>query len=182
VAVERSRNPGFREGDYVFVTAATGGAFIAVTSQGPQQARSHEAPLSTALGGLGHAGLTAYVGLARSVGRSAARRVVVSAASVALATVAVSFAGAPARERRIAGAPTILYFEGDLGFDGCIDHRSADLRAALAAPVRRAIYFIGKCRRCGTHAVFQRLKIRPHGDVRHGLGIQRMSSRAVSQF
>jgi NADPH-dependent curcumin reductase len=130
--VARSRDPGFREGDYVL-----GGygwqLYSAVPAQGLVQLDPHEAPLSTALGVLGMPGLTAYVGLS-DIGRpQRGETVVVSAASGAVGAVAGQFAKrAGARVVGIAGgAAKCRYVESELGFDHCIDHRAADLAAAL---------------------------------------------------
>ena len=65
--VVRSRDPGFREGDYVY-----GGygwqLYSAVPGKALIKLDPNEAPLSTALGVLGMPGLTAYVGLSE-IGR-----------------------------------------------------------------------------------------------------------------
>jgi len=65
--VVRSRDPGFRAGDYVL-----GGygwqLYSAVPANGLVKLEPNEAPLSTALGVLGMPGLTAYVGLS-DIGR-----------------------------------------------------------------------------------------------------------------
>ena len=92
-----------------------------------------EAPLSTALGVLGMPGLTAYVGLSEIGRPQSGETVVVSAASGAVGAVVGQLAKrAGARAVGIAGgADKCRFVEGELGFDGCIDHRSADLGAAL---------------------------------------------------
>ena len=70
--VVRSRDPAFREGDYVF-----GGygwqLYSAVPGKGLLKLDPGEAPLSTALGVLGMPGLTAYVGLERDRQAAAGR-------------------------------------------------------------------------------------------------------------
>jgi NADPH-dependent curcumin reductase len=130
--VERSRNPGFREGDYVY-----GGygwqLYSAVPAKHLIKLDPNEAPLSTALGVLGMPGLTAYVGLSEIGRPQRGETVVVSAASGAVGAVAGQLARrSGARIVGIAGgADKCRYVEGELGFDACIDHRSADLGAAL---------------------------------------------------
>ena len=106
-----------------------------------------EAPLSTALGVLGMPGLTAYVGLSEIGRPQRGETVVVSAASGAVGAVAGQLAKrAGARVVGIAGgADKCRYVEGELGFDACIDHRSArSRRPRSTAPVPKASTFIGR--------------------------------------
>ena len=78
--VARSRDPAFREGDYVL-----GGygwqLYSAVPGQGLLKLDPGEAPLSTAFGVLGMPGLTAYVGLSEIGRPQRGETVVLSAAS-----------------------------------------------------------------------------------------------------
>jgi len=92
-----------------------------------------DAPLSTALGVLGMPGLTAYIGLDEIGKPQPGETVVVSAASGAVGAVVGQLAKrAGARVVGIAGgADKCRWAEAELGFDTCIDHRSADLGAAL---------------------------------------------------
>jgi NADPH-dependent curcumin reductase CurA len=79
-------------------------------------------------------GTTAYSGM-KDIGQpKAGETVVISAASGAVGSVAGQLAKrAGARVVGIAGgAEKCLFVQETLGFDDCIDHRSADLRAALA--------------------------------------------------
>jgi NADPH-dependent curcumin reductase len=130
--VRHSRDPRFRESDYVL-----GGygwqLYSAVPGQGLLKLDPAEAPLSTALGVLGMPGLTAYVGLSEIGRPQRGETVVVSAASGAVGAVAGQLAKrAGARIVGIAGgADKCRYVEGELDFDACIDHRSPDLGAAL---------------------------------------------------
>src|SRR6266853_170411 len=130
--VARSRDPAFREGDYVL-----GGygwqLYSAVPGQGLLKLDPAEAPLSTALGILGMPGLTAFVGLSEIGRPQRGETVVVSAASGAVGAVAGQLAMREgARVVGIAGgADKCRWVEAELGFDACIDHRSADLAAAL---------------------------------------------------
>jgi NADPH-dependent curcumin reductase CurA len=130
--VVRSRGPGCREGDYVL-----GGygwqLYSVVPAKDLVKLDPNEAPLSTALGVLGMPGLTAYVGLS-DIGRpQRGETIVVSAASGAVGAVAGQLAKrAGARVVGIAGgADKCRYVERELGFDACIDHRSAALGTAL---------------------------------------------------
>src|SRR5215472_1240679 len=130
--VARSRDPDFREGDFVL-----GGygwqLYSAVPGQELRKLDPAEAPLSTALGVLGMPGLTAYVGLDEIGKPQRGETVVVSAASGAVGAVVGQLAKrAGARVVGIAGgADKCRWVEGELGFETCIDHRSADLGAAL---------------------------------------------------
>jgi NADPH-dependent curcumin reductase CurA len=130
--IVRSQVPGFRKGDYVY-----GGygwqLYSVVPANDLLKLDPDEAPLSTALGVLGMPGLTAYVGL-REIGRpQRGEAVVVSAASGAVGAVVGQLAKrAGARVIGIAGGnEKCRYVESELGFDGCIDHRAADLGSAL---------------------------------------------------
>jgi NADPH-dependent curcumin reductase len=131
--VARSRDPAFREGDFVFggngwqlYSAAPGNNLLKLDPA--------EAPLSTALGVLGMPGLTAYVGLSEIGRPQPGETVVVSAASGAVGEVVGQLARrAGARAVGIAGgADKCRFVERELGFDAAIDHRAADLGATLA--------------------------------------------------
>jgi hypothetical protein len=130
--IVRARDPSFREGDYVL-----GGygwqLYSAVPAKGLLKLDPAQAPLSTALGVLGMPGLTAYVGLSEIGRPKRGETVVVSAASGAVGAVVGQLAKRDgARVVGIAGgADKCRYVEGELGFDACIDHRSADLGGAL---------------------------------------------------
>jgi NADPH-dependent curcumin reductase CurA len=130
--VARSRDPGFREGDYVL-----GGfgwqLYSAVPRTGLLKLDPADAPLSTALGVLGMPGLTAFVGLDEIGKPQRGETVVVSAASGAVGAVVGQLARrAGARVVGIAGgADKCRWVETELGFATCIDHRVADLGAAL---------------------------------------------------
>ncbi len=142
--VVRSRDPNFAAGDFVL-----GGAgwqlYSAVAGSGLVKLDPVDAPLSTALGVLGMPGLTAYVGLDTIGKPKAGETVVVSAASGAVGAVVGQLAKrAGARVVGIAGgSDKCRYVETELGFDACLDHRSAGLEAALdrACPNGIDVYF-----------------------------------------
>ncbi len=142
--VVRSRDPGFREGEYAF-----GGygwqLYSAVPAVGLLKLDPAEAPISTALGVLGMPGMTAYIGLADIGQPKAGETVVVSAASGAVGAVAGQLAKrAGARVIGIAGgADKCAYVKDELGFDAALDHRGPDLAAALdaACPKGIDVYF-----------------------------------------
>src|SRR5439155_8449516 len=140
----RSNDPAFRTGDY-----AAGGygwqLYSAVPASGLRKLDPAEAPISTALGVLGMPGMTAYIGLSDIGQPKAGETVVVSAASGAVGAVAGQLAQkSGARVVGIAGgADKCRYVREELGFDAAVDHRSADLGAALdsACPNGIDVYF-----------------------------------------
>ena len=138
--VAASRHPGFREGDYAF-----GGygwqLYSAVDGGGCVKLDPAEAPISASLGVLGMPGLTAYVGLDTIGKPQPGETVVVSAASGAVGAVAGQLAKHQgARVVGIAGgADKCRYVQNELGFDAALDHRSADLGAALDAACAKGI-------------------------------------------
>ncbi len=167
-------DPAFHEGDYV-VGGFGWQLYSAVPGKGLLKLDPAEAPLSTALGVLGMPGLTAYVGLSEIGRPQKGETVVVSAASGAVGAVAGQLAKqAGARVVGIAGgADKCRFVEAELGFDAAIDHRTADLDAALdrACPNGIDVYFenVGGAVQ---QAVFpQAQRFRPHDHVRHGRGI-----------
>ena len=93
------------------------------------------APISTALGILGMPGHTAYVGLNDILEAKAGETIVVSAATGAVGTLV----GQLAKRKGLktigvaGGAEKCAYAEAHLGYDICLDHRSATLRADLQA-------------------------------------------------
>jgi len=106
--VARSRDPGFREGDYVL-----GGfgwqLYSAVPGQGLLKLDPAEAPLSTALGVLGMPGLTAYVGLDEIGKPQRGETVVVSAASGAVGAAVGADKGArPGRNAAVTQKAAII--------------------------------------------------------------------------
>jgi NADPH-dependent curcumin reductase CurA len=127
-----SRDPAIREGDCV-LGGYSWQLYSAVPGKGILKLDPAEAPLSTALGVLGMPGLTAYVGLTEIGRPQRGETVVVSAASGAVGAVVGQLAkSAGARVVGIAGGiEKCRFVEGELGFDAAIDHRSADLDAAL---------------------------------------------------
>ena len=95
----------------------------------------HGPPISTYLGVLGMPGTTAYTGVTDILKPKPGETVVVSAASGAVGSVAGQLAKrAGARVVGVAGgAEKCLFVQDTLLFDDCVDHRSLDLKAELAA-------------------------------------------------
>jgi hypothetical protein len=142
--VTASSHPGFREGDFV-----SGGygwqLYSAVDGAGCVKLDPAEAPISTSLGVLGMPGLTAYVGLSEIGKPQPGETIVISAASGAVGAVA----GQLAKHQGVrvvgiaGGADKCGYVKDELGFDAALDHRTADLGAALdaACPKGIDVYF-----------------------------------------
>jgi NADPH-dependent curcumin reductase CurA len=141
--VVESRNPAFRAGD--IVAGYDGWQSYAVSSGRELRKLDPGLPPTTALGVLGMPGMTAFVGLMDIGQPKAGETVVVSAASGAVGSVvgqlakikgcrAVGVAGSDAKCR---------YVVEELGFDACVNHRSADLKTALrdACPSGIDVYF-----------------------------------------
>ena len=113
----------------------------------------------------------------RSASRRPGETVVVSAASGAVGSVAGQLAKrAGARVVGIAGGPEkCLWVQDSLGFDDCVDHRAhrSARRTARRVPGRHRRLF-RECRRRGAGGGVRAAQpVRPRGDVRHGLAIQR---------
>ncbi len=132
--VELSRHPDYQPGD--LVVSQSGWQDYAVSDGtalrklNPTMARP-----SLALGALGMPGMTAYFGLLDIGQPVAGETVVVAAASGAVGAMVGQIAKIKGcRVVGIAGGADKCHFvKEDLGFDACIDHRSADLPAQLAA-------------------------------------------------
>ncbi len=92
-----------------------------------------QAPLTTYLGALGMPGMTAYFGLLDVGEPKEGETVVVSGAAGAVGSVAGQIARIEGcRVVGIAGGPEKCeWVAGELGFDACIDYKSADVPAAL---------------------------------------------------
>ena len=142
--VVESRNESFAPGDHV--VGMFGVQEYAVTDG----ARVHRvdpsvASLPTYLGALGMPGMTAYFGLL-DIGRPApGNTVVVSAAAGAVGSIVGQIAKLKGcRAIGIAGGPAkCAYVTRELGFDACIDYKSADVRKALGehCPAGIDVYF-----------------------------------------
>jgi NADPH-dependent curcumin reductase CurA len=133
-AVVESRSPDFAPGDIVLgYTGWQEYAVAAATSV--QKLDPARAPISTALGVMGMPGLTAYTGLLNIGQPKPGETVVVAAASGAVGSVVgeiVKIKGC--RAVGIAGGQRKCEFVvKELGFDACVDHRSAPLPQNLKA-------------------------------------------------
>jgi NADPH-dependent curcumin reductase CurA len=138
--VETSRHPQFATGD--IVRAFTGWQDYAISNGAgvTKLPESFERP-SRALGVLGLPGFTAYMGLLDIGKPKAGETVVVAAAAGAVGSAVGQIAKLKGcRAVGIAGgAEKCRYAVDDLGFDACIDHRSTDLRAQIAASCPKGV-------------------------------------------
>jgi NADPH-dependent curcumin reductase CurA len=125
-----SKNKNLKIGDHVLTQ--TGWQLYGVTKEATKVDASR-APLSYYLGVLGMPGMTAYFGL-KDIGQpKAGETVVVSAASGAVGSVVGQLAKLwSCRAIGIAGGREKCdYVKRELGFDACIDYKSANLRDEL---------------------------------------------------
>jgi NADPH-dependent curcumin reductase len=142
--VIESKNPRYRAGDYVL--GFDGWQAYAVSDgKGLRKLDPAQAPITTAVGVLGMPGLTAYVGLL-DIGRpKEGETVVVSAAAGAVGSIAGQIA--KIKGCRVVGTAgsdeKCAYVVNELGFDACINYKTADLKEALkaACPNGIDIYF-----------------------------------------
>ena len=130
--VVESRSAKFKPGDWV---TGMGGwqAFSAGTEAGWRKIDVRLAPPSAYLGPLGMPGVTAWVGLKTILAPKAGETLVVSAATGAVGSVVGQLAkAAGVRVVGIAGGEAkCRYALDELGFDACVDHRTANFAGAL---------------------------------------------------
>lgn len=133
-AVVESRNPRYQPGD---VVVGMGGwqQYFASDGAGLMKVDARALPESLYLGAMGMPGVTAWYGLHQIGKPKAGETVVVSAASGAVGSVVGQLAKlAGCRAVGIAGgAAKCDYAVKELGFDACVDHKSAAFREAFAA-------------------------------------------------
>ena len=142
--VIESRNPKFGKGD--IVAGYDGWQEYAVsTGADLRKLDTADVPVTTAIGVLGMPGMTAWFGLA-DIGRPiAGETVVVSAAAGAVGSAAGQLA--KIRGCRVVGVAgsdaKCRYVVEELGFDQCVDYKSAGFKAALkeACPRGVDVYF-----------------------------------------
>jgi len=138
--VESSQHPDYQPGDLVLAYSGWQGYALSDGS-GLTKLDAHMEHPSLALGVLGMPGFTGYMGLLDIGQPKTGETVVVAAASGAVGSVVgqiaklkgchvVGIAG---------GADKCRYVVDELGFDACIDHRSAELPAQLASACPKGI-------------------------------------------
>jgi NADPH-dependent curcumin reductase CurA len=135
--VVESRNDAYKAGDHV-VGMFGWQEYGTSNGAGLLKVDATHIPLSAYLGVVGMPGVTAWYGLNKIIAPKAGETVVVSAASGAVGSVVGQLAKRQGcRVVGIAGgAEKCSYVQHELGFDACIDYKSADLVSALkeAAP------------------------------------------------
>ena len=138
--VQASNNPEFSVGELVVANVGWQDYGVTTGRDLLRIDRSLTHP-SYALGVLGMPGLTAYVGLLDIGQPRPGETVVVGAATGAVGSVVGQIAKLKGcRVVGVAGgAEKCDYAVGTLGFDACIDHRSADLAQQLAAACPRGV-------------------------------------------
>ncbi len=127
-----SKHPGFAEGD--FVTGGFGVQEYAVSDgKGVIKVDTRAIPLPVYLGVLGMPGMTAYFGLLEVGKPQPGQTVVVSGAAGAVGSVVGQIARIKGcRAIGIAGgADKCRFLVEELGFEGAIDYKSEDVKAAL---------------------------------------------------
>ncbi|MES2459609.1 MAG: NADP-dependent oxidoreductase [Armatimonadota bacterium] len=130
--VVQSRNPAYADGDYVL--GYDGWQEYGVSDgNGLRKLDPADGPLSYALGALGMPGLTAYAALLRIGDPKAGETVVVSAAAGAVGSLVGQIAKIKeCRTVGLAGSDDKCRFVVEtLGFDDCINYKTADLDSAL---------------------------------------------------
>jgi NADPH-dependent curcumin reductase CurA len=138
--VEASNNPRFHPGDAV---VGGGGWQRYSLSDGRdlQVVDAKAVPIQAYLGSLGMPGVTAWYGLNRIIAPKAGETVLVSAATGAVGSVVGQLARlAGARPVGIAGGPEkCAYAVKELGYDVCVDHKSANFADELNAALPNGI-------------------------------------------
>lgn len=142
--VLESRDPRLSKGD--IVTGRLGWQMYAVApGTGLRKVNAEGAPISTALGVIGMPGVTAWYGLLKIGEPKAGETVVVSAASGAVGSVVGQIAKIKGcRAVGIAGgSEKCSYVVSQLGFDACVDYKSASFESDLESvvPVGIDVYF-----------------------------------------
>lgn len=129
-----SSAPGFAPGDIVESMGFGWQTHTHLTPAGTRKVDPGMAPIQTALGVLGLPGLTAYFTMLETARVTAGDTVVISAASGAVGQIAGQIAK-KAGARRVVGLAgsdeKCTWCRDELGYDVAINHRSADLSAAI---------------------------------------------------
>ena len=143
--VVQSRDPAICGGRYRAGLRRAGRITLCRAPAGLRKLDPAAAPVTTALGVLGMPGMTAYAGLLEIGRPQAGETVAVAAASGAVGSVVGQIAKIKGcRAVGIAGGPDKCRFVvEELGFDACIDHRTAGFAQELAAacPSGIDVYF-----------------------------------------
>jgi len=138
--VIESKHPGFAAGDLVFGALGVQ-QYAVVPGKDLVKVDTRIAPLTSFLGTLGIAGLTAYFGLLDIGKPKAGETLVVSGAAGAVGMVVGQLAKIHGcRVVGIAGGPAkCRYLVEELGFDAAIDYKNEDVKKALREHCPRGI-------------------------------------------
>lgn len=131
--VEESRNAGFAIGDHVVTWSGWQEHGLSDGSD-LMKVEPEAAPLSTALGVLGHTGMTAWLGTTKFLDPKPGGTFVVTAAAGSVGSVAAQIAKLRGhRVVGIAGGPDkVRYLNEELGLDAAVDYKAADFAEQLA--------------------------------------------------
>jgi NADPH-dependent curcumin reductase CurA len=146
--VEESRNPDFAVGDYVGSVSGWR-EYASIHGAMLRKLDPNMAPVSTALGVLGHTGLTAWIGAAKLMEPKPGGTFVVTNAAGAVGSLAAQIARLRGhRVVGIAGGPDkVAYLRDELGLDAALDYKSAafaaDLKEALPNGIDRLLDSVG---------------------------------------
>ena len=138
--VEESNNPAYRPGDHV--QTWTGWQDYALSDgRDLRPLDANAAPVSTALGVLGHTGLSAWYGITDLMDDLPGGTLVVSAAAGSVGSMAAQMARMKGyRVVGIAGgAAKTAYLEDVLGLDEAVDYKAPDFETRLAAALPNGV-------------------------------------------
>lgn len=146
--VEESRNSAFSVGDHV-VSWSGWQQYVVSTGVGLRKLDESIAPLSTALGVLGHTGLTAWLGASKLMEPKPGGTFVVTNAAGSVGTTAAQLA--KRRGHRVVGIAggeqKVAYLRDELGLDAALDYKAetfqSDLEHALPDGVDRLLDSVG---------------------------------------
>ena len=131
--IEQSNHVDFAVGDHV-VTWSGWQEYALSDGAGLQKIDATAAPLSAALGVLGHTGLTAWVGLNKFLDPKPGGTFVVTAAAGSVGSISAQLA--KLKGQRVVGiaggAEKVRYLKEELGLDDAVDYKAPDFAAQLA--------------------------------------------------
>lgn len=139
--VVASKNSAFAVGDTVVSNNGGWQLYSLTDGRDLRKVEAGRVPLQAFVGPLGMPGVTAWYGLNQIIAPKAGETIVVSAATGAVGTVVGQLAKAKgARAVGIAGGKEKCdYAVRELGFDACVDHRSATFKDDLKAATPKGV-------------------------------------------
>jgi len=138
--VQQSDHPQFAEGDHV-VTWSGWQQYGVSDGSDLRKIDASVAPLSTALGVLGHTGLTAWLGVTEFMTTRPGQTLVVTAAAGSVGSLAAQLGKQQGlRVVGIAGgAEKVRFLKHDLGLDDAVDYKAADVDSQLVRALPQGI-------------------------------------------